>query len=73
MEKDLLLTYKLASESGLFRNRDFEKKCYGNMYMVLGASWYGDGKSKVRGIYYLLKSLFIYPGGLKKVINKVLG
>lgn len=71
MEKDLILTYQLATENNLFKSKAFRSKCYATMYSVLGASWYGDGKNKWRGCYYLMLSLMIQPKGIGKVFKKL--
>lgn len=71
MEKDELLAYKRADENKLFKSPKFRRQCYANMYMIVGASWWGDGQSKGKGLKYLLKALWIYPPAIRSIFNKL--
>lgn len=71
MEKDALLAYQRAEENNLFKSKQFRNYCFSNMYMIMGASWWGDGHHKINGIKYLLKAIWTYPPALKKVFRKL--
>ncbi|MCH2043273.1 MAG: glycosyltransferase [Saprospiraceae bacterium] len=70
MEKDELIAYKRADENKLFKSPKFRRQCYSNMYMIVGASWWGDGNNKWKGFKYLCKAMWIYPPSIKKIIKK---
>jgi glycosyltransferase involved in cell wall biosynthesis len=61
MEKDVVQVFKKAAASRLFKSRKFKNACFANMYLILGASWYGDGKNKLRGIYFVMLALASHP------------
>jgi glycosyltransferase involved in cell wall biosynthesis len=61
MESDLLKTYQKASQNKLFKSHWFKLSCYSKMFRILGASWWKDGNSKIKGAYYLLKSFLYNP------------
>lgn len=71
MEKDALLAYQRAEENNLFKDIKFRNFCFSNMYMIMGASWWGDGHHKLKGIQYLLKAIWTYPPSIKKVFRKL--
>lgn len=70
MEKDALLAYRRAEEHHLFKSRKFRNLCFSNMYMIMGASWWGDGNNKLKGIQYLVKALFLRPASISKIIKR---
>ena len=61
MEKDALFTYKCAKDNNLFHSKKFERYCFAKMYKIVGASWWGDGNNKSRGMLFFLKSFFYNP------------
>ena len=71
MERDALLAYQRAEEHQLFKSKKFRNLCFSNMYMIMGASWWGDGQSKINGLKYLLKAIWTYPPAIKKVFGKL--
>lgn len=71
MEKDALLAYQRAEEHGLFKSKAFRNECFANMYLIMGASWWGDGQSKSKGLKYILKAVLIYPATIGKLFKKV--
>ncbi|BDS15245.1 glycosyltransferase family 2 protein [Aureispira anguillae] len=71
MEKDALLAYQRAEEHQLFKSKSFRNFCFANMYMIMGASWWGDGNNKKKGLQYLLKAIWTYPPALSKVAKKL--
>ena len=71
MEKDALLAYQHAEEYGLFKSKSFRNECFANMYLIMGASWWGDGQNKFKGLQYIFKAIFIYPATIGKLFKKV--
>ena len=61
MEKDLLKVYEKAQKNNLFRSTGFRKYCFAKMYKILGASWWGNGNNKTRGMFFFFKSFFLNP------------
>ncbi|MGH1335040.1 MAG: glycosyltransferase family 2 protein [Aureispira sp.] len=61
MEKDALLAYQRAEENNLFKSKAFRNQCFATMYWILGASWWGDGQNKKKGLHYLLKAMRTHP------------
>ncbi len=68
MEDNIIFIYKKSSTNHLFKNRKFEKKCYSNMYLTLGASWFGEGKSILKAGYWVFKSFITYPPVILEII-----
>ncbi len=73
MERDALRAYQLAEKNQLFESKKFRNLCFSNMYMIMGASWWGDGHSKIQGFKYLAKAVWVYPPAIKKVLRKFTG
>ncbi len=69
MEKDALTTYAIYKENNYFKSGSFRRKCFSNMYLIVGASWWKDGNKKGRGLYFLALAFFTAP---LNTINKVL-
>ncbi len=72
MERDVLYVYKKASSNKLFSNYWFEKECYAIMYLILAASWAGDGRNKARALYFISLALFTHPRAITNIINRLL-
>lgn len=72
MEKDAIMAYNCAKENKLFHSKAFERYCFAKMYKIVGASWWGDGKNKTKGLYFILKSFLLNPAVISKsIINKI--
>ncbi|WP_052594542.1 glycosyltransferase [Aureispira sp. CCB-QB1] len=71
MEKDALLAYQRAEENKLFKSKAFRNQCFANMYLIMGASWWGDGHNKSKGMQYLLKAITTHPPAVGKVFKKL--
>lgn len=72
MERDALLAYQRAEEHGLFESKDFRDQCFANMYLIVGASWWGDGGNRSKGLEYLWKALRTHPSTvLRKLKQKI--
>ena len=73
MEEDHLKAYQLAGKENLFGSQQFRRRCFANLYYILGSSWWVDGKNKWKGIKFwtmaLWKNPFIIERFLKKLIR----
>ena len=69
MEKDHIGVYKKAKRLNYFGDKSFEKRCFSNLYFIIGASWIKNSSKKLRGIYFLLKSIFVYPKQILRFIK----
>jgi glycosyltransferase involved in cell wall biosynthesis len=72
MEKDVLFVYKKASDNYLFNDFWFERACYATMYMILAASWAGDGGNKLRAIFFVCRALVSHPSSISNIFNRIL-
>lgn len=66
MERDHIMAYKIARENKLFHSGAFRRKCFAKLYLILAGSWWNEGKSKRRGLNFLLRSFFTHPGPVIK-------
>jgi glycosyltransferase involved in cell wall biosynthesis len=71
LEAGNLLIYKKHSDSELFRSFGFKMRCLSNTYLILGGSWWVNGKNKTRGLLFILRSIIIYPPNILKILNKI--
>lgn len=71
MEKDHIGVYKKAAKNGLFHSFMFQQKCFSNLYLILAGSWWKDGHNKLRGAYFIVKGLLVYPPNIMKVIKRI--
>ncbi len=72
MEKDHIAVYKKAGQSKLFKSYWFKKKCFSSLYLILAGSWWKNGNNKKRGVFFLLKSVYLYPLTIFKIAIKLL-
>ncbi len=72
MEHDVLRVFKKASEENLFHSTSFKRQCFSKMYLILAASWAGDGKNVKRGFYFLLKAVATRPGILINIAERLI-
>lgn len=72
MERDVLYVYQKAYNNKLFKTEPFARRCFAKMYLVLAASWAGDGKNLKRAAYFLIKALLIRPDKIVYVFRRVL-
>ena len=70
MERDVLFVYRKASANKLFTGNWMERKCYANMYLILAASWAGDGNNKWRGVYFTLRALGRHPNAILNITKR---
>lgn len=72
MEKDSLATYAIYKTNHYFKSNSFQRKCFSNMYMIVGASWWKDGNNISRGLYFLALAFLSAPlHTLNKLFKKV--
>jgi glycosyltransferase involved in cell wall biosynthesis len=72
MEEDSLAAYAIYKENNYFRSASFRRKCFSNMYLIVGASWWKDGNNKGRGLRFLALALFTAPlNTTLKIIKKL--
>ncbi len=73
MEEDALMVYQLYAENNYFKSASFRRKCFSNMYMIVGASWWKDGNKKWRGLHFLALAFFSAPlNTMGKLFTKLL-
>ncbi len=70
-EQDHLLAFHKAASQQLFKTKKFQNSCFANLYLILAAVWWGDGKNKNKALKYLWKSVRTYPGILAVITIKV--
>lgn len=71
MEKDILFLYAKASANRLFKGYWFEHICFSNMYLILAASWAGDGQNKSRASHFVMRALLSHPVSIKNIFNRI--
>ncbi|MEP4533558.1 MAG: glycosyltransferase [Cyclobacteriaceae bacterium] len=71
LERDSLRAYQLATVRGLFKSVWFKRRCFSNMYLILGANWLG-AKKRWRFVKYFFKAVLSYPPNITKIIKRVL-
>ena len=72
MESDHIYIYKKADTLGLFKSWFFKRRCYSNLYLILAGSWWINEKNKIRGLYFFILSICMYPMNVQKIISKIL-
>jgi glycosyltransferase involved in cell wall biosynthesis len=70
MEKDHLGVYKKAAKRKLFESAAFRRRCFSELYFILAGSWWVNGKSKFRALYFILKALFTHRTAWSKLLSK---
>jgi len=72
MEQDSLTTYAIYKENNYFKSAPFRRKCFSNMYMIVGASWWKDGNNKWKGVHFLMLAFFAAPiNTIIKLLKKI--
>jgi glycosyltransferase involved in cell wall biosynthesis len=71
MEIDHIAVYQKTEKNGLFKTFIFKRKCFSNLYLTLSGSWFTNGNNKIRGLKFLIKSIFYYPPVCFKLIRKI--
>lgn len=71
MERDVLCVYKKASDNNLFNDFWFKRECYAIMYLILAASWAGDGGNKIRAFYFTCLGILNHPSAILNIFKRV--
>lgn len=71
MEKDHTHVFKKAKKNKLFHSFWFKQKCFSNLYLILAGSWWINGNNKLRGSYFILRSLLSYPPNIFTLLQKL--
>lgn len=72
LEKDTIKAHELYTKDTIWKNFFFKRRSYGNMYLMLAGSWWKNGKNKIRGLRFIIISVFHYPPIIIKIIGKFL-
>jgi hypothetical protein len=70
LEEDQIKAYKIALNNGLFKNPLFKKKCFSNMYLTIGASYWNDENKFYKGSFFIFRGVLTYPPNILKIIAK---
>jgi glycosyltransferase involved in cell wall biosynthesis len=72
MEKDTVLTYRLAKQNKLFKSWWFERKCLSRMSLILSFSWWKNGRDMKRALKWMLISFYYSPVAfVDRILNKL--
>jgi len=69
-EHDHIIVFNKAKKNKLFHSKAFEKACFANLYLIIGGSWWVIANNKRKGLYYILKALFVYPKTFTTIMKK---
>ena len=72
MENDAIYVFRKARTLNLFHTKSFERKCRSITYLVLAASWAGDGKNKKRALTFIFRAIWSNPSSIGDVIKKLI-
>lgn len=76
MEHDVLLLYRKAKDMNLFITPGFERKCFTATYLILAASWGGEGRNVRRALLFLIKAVRNEPlvifNVMRRAVNRIL-
>jgi len=70
MERDHCAVYAKAANNGLFRSSWFRRRCLANLYYILAASWWRDGKNPRRGLRLMCRSALTYPPIIGRILAR---
>ncbi|MEX2231776.1 MAG: glycosyltransferase family A protein [Cyclobacteriaceae bacterium] len=70
MEADVLFLYRKARTLNLFKTKAFEKKCFSVMYLILAATWAGDGKNLKKAFLFFLQAVRNDPQVIFNVMRR---
>ncbi|MEM9718532.1 MAG: glycosyltransferase family 2 protein [Bacteroidota bacterium] len=71
MEADNLKAYRLAEKNNLFKSEHFRRKCFANMYYILGNCYRVLAKNKAKWLTCVGKSLLYNPILLKRYLKDI--
>ncbi|MBL0742450.1 glycosyltransferase family 2 protein [Chryseolinea lacunae] len=68
MEHDMLYVFGRAAHQKFFGSKAFEDECFARLYLMLAASWAGDGKSLMKGLRWGWKSFVKKPSLVTNIL-----
>ena len=71
MEEDHIRAYQLAERHKLFKSNRFKRKCFANLYYILGSSWWVNGQNKWKGVKFWTKAIMGNPLILERFAKKL--
>jgi glycosyltransferase involved in cell wall biosynthesis len=71
MEHDVLCLYKKAVQNGLLAEFWFTRKCYSRMYLILAASWGGDGRRMDKAFYFTVHAILSHPEAFLNLFQRM--
>lgn len=71
MESDFLYMFDKVKANNTFKSWSFKRNCFSNLYLILAANWWNNGKHKINGLKYLIKALITFPTNITKVFSKL--
>jgi glycosyltransferase involved in cell wall biosynthesis len=72
MESDVLFMYEKARNLNLFHSKQFERKCFSAMYLILAACWAGEEKNLKRGLLFAVKAIRSNPAVIFSIGRRAL-
>ncbi|MFH2141736.1 MAG: glycosyltransferase [Bacteroidota bacterium] len=69
MEKDHHLAFIKAKNNKLFHSFWFQRRCFSNLFLIIGASWWSS--DKLKSIKWLIKAVLHYPFNIFIVFKKM--
>lgn len=72
MERDHIGVYRKALGNNLFKSFWFGQRCFSNLYLILAASWWTDGRNKPRALSFVCRAVFAYPMNSMKIFKRLL-
>ena len=67
----MLYVYEKASLNNLFKSSWFERKSYATLYLIMAASWAGDGRNRFRATYFAGRALLMNPWSLFDIVRRI--
>ncbi|MGZ3863965.1 MAG: glycosyltransferase [Bacteroidia bacterium] len=71
LESGNLLIMEKAAKANLFESFWFKRQCFSNNFLILAGIWWINGNNKLKGLYYIIKSIFYYPPNILKLLIKL--
>ncbi len=69
-QHDSILLFNKAKKNNLFHSFGFKQKCFSNLYFILAGNWWKVGKSRIKGMYFILLAIIYFPPNIIKLIKK---
>lgn len=72
MESDHIYVFRKAESQSLYRSFLFKRKCFSNLFLILGVNWWVHGNDRKRALLFMVKSFLQYPPVIWKIVLKTL-